>query len=187
MKLERNKRPVVASISVDETRDVYAIRRLLEPYYAQRLSYRFQTEPELKQDLILLQGRICELLNDLDSRQSDADLYTTYADLDHRIQLFLMPSEQIDVLGKVASLVNNYVFRLRIFSKQASENERRNRMRAVCAEHAAIIKAVLDSDAPRIERAILDHLTHSEGRSLLVLGRRGSSGGTPKADEETDE
>ncbi len=176
--LQRNRQPVVGSIAKDEITQVYAIRRLLEPYFGQRLASRLHREGDMLGSLRQLRDDVTEYVDMLESGSEDPAIYSDYVELERRLQELLLPSGDADLIGKTAALVNNYVYRLRIFSQETLKKDRRERMRAVCVEHLRILEALLDGDIPEIERAILDHLTHSEERSLAA--RREGSGKTQR-------
>ncbi len=166
--LQRNKKPVVASITAEEISQIFAIRRLLEPHYAQRLASKINKEPSAAQSTRDLREDICSYLGTVGSSAEEQNLYGEYMELERRLQELLLPVGEGDVSGKVAALVNNYVYRLRIFSQEASKKEKESRIRAVSDEHLRILDVLLDGDVPGIERAIIDHLTHSEERSLAA-------------------
>jgi DNA-binding GntR family transcriptional regulator len=166
--LQRNRQPLVALISTEEISQVYAIRRLLEPYFGQRLAARAYKDAAVVEGLCQLQADITKYVETLDAANEDSDVYSEYVELERRLQEALLPSGETDLIGKTAALVNNYVYRLRIFSQETRNRERRARMRGVCVEHLQILNALLDGDVPGIERTILDHLTHSEERSLAA-------------------
>jgi len=166
--LHRNRQPIVTVISTEEVAQLYALRRLLEPYFGQRLAARAIQEPSVMRELRELRDDIEGYVEKLDALDDSPDLYSEYVELERRLQEDLLPSGDLDVLGKTATLVNNYVYRLRIFSQETRSKEKRTRMRAVCVEHLEILGAILGGDVPGIERRILDHLTHSEERSLAA-------------------
>jgi len=169
--LERNRKPIVASISVDEIIQIYMMRRLLEPYYAHRRAYKISRDPFAKKAISLLRDDILELVALCSGIKSEAPtaMYAAHLTLDRRLQELILPGDRGDMLGKIASVINNYVYRLRLFSKKASGADRTKRILTVCQEHVRIIDALLDGDATSIERSILDHLTHSEERSLQAM------------------
>jgi DNA-binding GntR family transcriptional regulator len=167
--LQRNRQPVVASISTDEIAQVYAIRRLIEPYCGQRLAARAYKDASTARSLDQLRKDIVTYLEVLSSASEEPAVYGEYTELERRLQETLFPSSsEADLMGKIAVLVNNYVYRLRIFSREASKKDREARIRAVCVEHLRILDTLLEGDVPGVERAILDHLTHSEERSLAA-------------------
>ena len=169
--LERNRKPVIATISVDETVQIYMLRRLLEPYYTQLTAYRVSRDPVARSEVRVLRKDVQLFMEALaNGNPEDATaIYAEHIDLDHRIQAATLPDNSGDVLGRFAGMINSYVSRLRIFSRDASEPERTKRILTVCREHLQIIDALLEGDAMRIERTTLDHLTHSEERSLLAM------------------
>jgi len=169
--LQRNKKPVVASISAEEISQIYTVRRLLEPYYAQRLAAKINKEPSAAQATRDLREDICSYVGTLGSSAEEQSLYEEYMELERRLQELLLPVGEGDVDGKIAALVNNYVYRLRIFSQETSKKGKESRIRAVCDEHLRILDVLLDGDVPEIERTIIDHLTHSEERSLTARER----------------
>lgn len=166
--LHRNRQPLVSVITTEEIAQVYAVRRLLEPYFGHRLAARAIRSSSVMEGLRELRDGIEQHVEKLDAVGESPELYNEYVELERRLQEALLPSGETDLLGKTATLVNNFVYRLRIFSQETREKERRVRMRAVCVEHLRILDALLDGDVPGIERSILDHLTHSEERSLAA-------------------
>lgn len=167
--LQKSHQPIVTVISREEVAHLYAIRRLLEPYFGQCLAVRAIEEPRVMLELRELRDDVAGYTEKLDEPYNDPDLYGEYVELERRLQEALLPSGEPDILGKTAALVNNYIYRLRIFSHETHSKERRTRMRAVCAEHLRILDAVLGGNNPGIETTILDHLMRSEERSLKAL------------------
>lgn len=177
--LARNRKPVVASISVDEIVQIYMMRRLLEPYYAHRRAYEIGRDPLAREAISSLRDDILEFVDLCSGIRSRAPttIYAAHLALDRRLQELILPSDGGDVLGKLANVINNYVYRLRLFSKNASGADRTKRILTVCQEHIRITDALLDGDATSIERSILDHLTHSEERSLQAMETESSQAG----------
>ena len=166
--LERNKNPIVVSINEGEISQIHTIRRLLEPYYAQSLASRASKDPSVALSLRMLRKAHVEHLATLGSESNEeSSIYAKYMELELRMQQLLLPSTE-DLLGKIASLVNNHALRLRIFSRESSQRSKVMRIQAVGQEHLHILDALIDGDVPAIEREIVNHLMHSEERSLTA-------------------
>lgn len=167
--LKRNKKPVVTTINLDEIHQLYAIRRLLEPYFARRLMPKVEKDASLRKLLLELRKDIEGVLECLNTTSPLPHFYGKYMKVDHRFQKILSQAEEGGVAGKLTDLVNNYVFRLRLFSKGASFAQKTERMRMVCREHIRILDALLDDDPQAVEESIIEHLTLAEKRSLRVV------------------
>jgi len=165
--LEHNKTPVVASIAKDEIRQLYAIRRLIEPYFARHLMTKMIEDISLRKEALKIKNEIEEVLDYLVNNDSvPSRIYTKHIKIDHRFQELITQVEKEDLIGKLAALLNSYIFRLRMFTKQTSLGQKRDRVQAVSLEHLRIIDELLEGNAKKLDEAIQEHLRCSESRSL---------------------
>ncbi len=167
--LEPNKKPIVASISRDEITHLYSIRRLLEPYFARLLMREMRKDAALRKPLLKIRDDIERILDRLDTLPTAPQFYVGYMKIDHRLQEVVTQAKDVGMIGRLSALINNYVYRLRMFSKETPLPQRVDRMRVVCKEHLRILDGLLEGDSKAVDKAIVEHLTLSEIRSLRAL------------------
>jgi len=169
MELMPNRKPVVAGITNEEIHQVCEIRKHLEPYVMSILLREISTDQTLKESLIKLKQDIECLLGALSNKDLAPELYEKYIKADHRLQNIMAEGIREGLLRKILELVNNYVFRLRLFPERASENVQVQRMEEVCLEHLAIVNALLDGDMRGVGELVVKHLINGEARTLNTL------------------
>lgn len=164
-----NRQPTVAAITKAEIHQLYAVRILVEPHFACLLAGQIGQDPANREKLAQLSREIEGVLANLETQALTLEFYERYMRIDHRLQDALADAMPEGILRKLADLVNNFVFRLRLFGKAASGRAKTERVQAVLTEHLTIIQAILDCDPVRVRDAVTEHLIRSEGRAIRAF------------------
>jgi DNA-binding GntR family transcriptional regulator len=168
---EGHRQPRVANISAEQVRQVYQVRRLLEPYIATVLAERVPHDPELKETLRGLREdamgaheMASEPLRDLEALRN-AVIKT---DLD--LQSVMERTLGDTLLGKMAAFMGNHSLRIRSFVEAVAEGgEGPSVSRAITGDHCRILDGLCDGNAKETAAAQTDHLNNAEKRTLDSL------------------
>jgi len=183
-----NKGPRVKQMTEEEVCQLFKIRWLIEPYFWQLIGIQVKRDSSLETELLELKRNIQTLLVGLQQNTADAHFLEEYTKIDIWFQRLIserQPSELI-VIKKFADFLNNYIFRLPLFSKKETGPTRTARMKDVLMEHLAILDSLLMGNPAQIERAVRNHLVQAEIRSLRAFEesrerRRERKGGSSHA------
>lgn len=168
---EGHRQPRVANISAIEVRQVYQVRRLLEPYISSVIAERVPTDSSLKSVLIELRAAAQlahemanEPVRDLDALR-DAVIQTDLS-LQNVMELALGDS----LLGKITVFIGNHSLRIRSFVEAVAQGgEGPSVSRAITGDHCRILDALCAGDAAETASAQADHLNNAEKRTLDSL------------------
>jgi len=167
----RNKTALVAKITAEDVRQVYEVRKLLEPYAASLVAKKLPSDHNLeerlyrvKQEAEKIQGILTATSTSLTSSQREA-----YLGIDLRLQEVILEALGDSLLGKVLSLVGNHSLRIRSFAEAGGEPSRCRLCDDINREHLMIIEALLSRDSERAQETVKQHLDNAEERTLQGL------------------
>ncbi|WP_293974360.1 GntR family transcriptional regulator [Sphingomonas sp.] len=138
----------------EEVRDLYALRKLIEPYAAARAA-----EAMTDESIAELQAIDREMTEVVDG---DALAYSQFAEADARLHRLIAEGSGNRL---VAETIERLHAHLHIFRALYSTNAPTR----AATEHRAIIEALVAHDPDGAERAVLQHLERSEQRMDTVL------------------
>jgi len=165
IELTPNKRPVVKGLTREEVCEIYDMREHFEPYLAKMAIVQVQRDQPLRETLANLINQMEDLLRKLDLDGNSRDLLTAYIDTGHRFQEILAKAAGKGPIRRIADVINNYIFHLRVFANPALK-KKMERMRSVIVEHLEILKAIQESDADAAFGTIVRHLEAGRIRTL---------------------
>lgn len=179
----RNKTALVAKITAEDVRQVYEVRKLLEPYAASLVAKKLPSDHNLeerlyrvKQEAEKIQGILTATSTSLTSSQREA-----YLGIDLRLHEIMLEALGDTFLGNVFSLVGNHSLRIRSFAEAIAEPSRGEVLHNITGEHVTIVGALLDEDSEGVQEAVRKHLNNAEGRTLQAmrsLDKISAQGGT---------
>ena len=146
-------------------RQIYEVRRLLEPYAATRVIDAAPKDPLLMKDLRRLFEKASQVCN------SDNDRIDTqsYLDIDARIDEIFLRSAGKTLFGEVYNFVEERSLRVRTFAEAVSSDSQAELMRLVTAEHLSILEALIEGNIDIAKVRVLQHLKNGEARTLKAL------------------
>ncbi len=164
---EPHKKLRVATIGEDSVRQVYNVRRLLEPHAA-GLTARIAA----KDDICLKQLKIVEknAIHVL-QKHSVQDVLEDYLQIDFQLnEIFL---NNVDPFFRsVLEFVGERSLRIRTFAEAASKSKPAAMIALVTEEHIEIIKALMSGDEERAAADVWNHLINSELRTLEATKKK---------------
>jgi DNA-binding GntR family transcriptional regulator len=158
LKLIPNKGAQVSEIGIKDIKDIWEMRKLLEPY-AGRLSACLIQDSEI--DGILKQIRA------LLASGFDKD---TYIQIDDELHQMLYKHLDNDYFYEAITRIQNHSLRIRYYAEITSE-DRNSVMEAVSTEHVEILKALKQHDPDLVETMVRRHLENGEKRTLSTVQR----------------
>jgi DNA-binding GntR family transcriptional regulator len=168
---ESHRQPRVANISAEEVRQVYQVRRLLEPYVASVVAERVPGDPALRETLRGLRSEAetahemaTEPVRDLSALREA--VIKTDLDLQSIMERALGPS----LLAQSMRFIGNHSLRIRSFVEAVAEpGEGPGVSRAITGDHCRILDGLCNGDAVETSAAQLAHLDNAEKRTLAAL------------------
>lgn len=165
----RNKTALVAKISEEDVRQVYEVRRLLEPYATSEVAKRIKLDSALADDLQELTCKIEEIQKIVANTSLSPSQYEEYLQIDLRLDEVILKALQNSLLRKVFALVNGHSRRVRSFTEAISRPREAKIIRMNNKEHLAIIKALINEDSGKSKEAVQDHLDNAENRTAQAI------------------
>jgi len=165
----QNKTALVAKISIDDVRQVYEVRKLVEPYAASLVAKKLSMNPTLEESLHELKEKARGLQEILVTTRSLASSqYEAYLRLDLQLQEVILEALGASLLGNILSLVGNHSLRIRSFV-EASSNSSSRMLLIINKEHLRIFNALLDGDPGKVGEVMQEHLNNAEARTVQAL------------------
>jgi DNA-binding GntR family transcriptional regulator len=158
----------VARLNEEDVREVYEVRRLLEPFAAACAAVKTATTPALSErlrDLAKSAERIARAAASALSREE-------YLKIDLRLHEVLLESLGNRLLRELLTLVGERSIRIRTFAEAAGDTGNRRVIGIVTREHIRIIRALLDGNPESARDLVIDHLTNGEARTISAIRGR---------------
>lgn len=150
------KGAVVAGISIDDVKNIWEMRRLLEPYAAVQSLQRF-TEKDIEQ----MEARVQQVIE----KPEDFSLYMeTDLELHELLHKYICNKLLKDTLV----MVKLHSLRLRYYSEDNSPI-RKDVILIASKEHQDILEAIKERNEQKVMDAVNRHLINSENRTLKAL------------------
>lgn len=159
VKVSPNKGFQIAAVSLEDVRDVWEIRRLMEPYAAEAAASRC-TEEEL--------NRVVENLERIKRSPSDFDAYMASDFATHELVLAHGVNHLFE---ETLRRIWRFSARIRYFAER-SETARADVVLQVTEEHLAIVRALQKRDGHLASHLMLHHLIGGENRTLGAVSTR---------------
>ncbi len=150
------KGAIVAKISVQDVKNIWEMRKLLEPYAAKLCLDKYTDE-----DIKCIENKLKSVLQN----PRDFDLYIK---VDLELHEFLHKYVDNKLLKDTLVMIKEHSLRLRYYS-EGKINVKRDVMLTVSKEHLDIINAIKERDKQKVEKVVNAHLINSENRTLNAL------------------
>jgi DNA-binding GntR family transcriptional regulator len=152
-----NRGVQVAPISLGDVRNIYEVRRLLEPH-AVKIVARHCEEEEVE----ALYEKLVKLT------EGPTDL-TTYINADLELHELMFRYLSNTLLKDILDQVDQHSIRVRYLVESSADELRLEVVELVTKEHLKILDAVRKRDEEKAAAATLQHLTNAEARTLQTL------------------
>jgi DNA-binding GntR family transcriptional regulator len=162
---EAHKKLRVSKIIPEDVRQIYEVRRLLEPYAAIRVIDAAPKDPSMMNDL----RRIFEKASQVCNSDNDRIDTQAYLDIDAQIDEIFLRAAGKTLFGEVYNFVEERSLRVRTFAEAVSSDSQAELMRLVTAEHLSILEALIEGNIDIAKVRVLQHLKNGEARTLKAL------------------
>lgn len=152
-----NRGVQVAPISLDDVRNLYEVRRLLEPYVA-KIAARYCEEAEVE----ALYEKLVHLI------EGPTDL-AAYINADLELHELMSQHLRNTLLKDILNQVDQHSIRVRYLAESSAGGLRPEVVELVTREHLKILDAIRKRDEEKAAAATLQHLTNAEARTLKSL------------------
>lgn len=167
IKYEAHKRLTISEITENDIAEIYAVRRLIEPYVAEKAASVLSESSEKMDSIKMLR----EKAERLAEQKGDID-YDDYLEIDKKLDQFLLDQIGQGVLFEVYQFVSERSMRARTFSEAASDQKPTSMMRKITLEHLEILDALLARNPKLVREKVHEHLVKGEERTKeAVRGR----------------
>jgi len=165
---EPNHKAYVAGMTEVEVRNVFEMRRLLEPYAFAELSTQTKSCDEVVGDIQHIRSNILILAPQLRDPLTQ-ELQEAYIAIDRMLHTLLCDKQRNTILARMLGHLGDYSLRVATFAEAFSRRNLLQRMKSVCKEHVDLLDAILSGIPEDVVWATRTHLTHSEMRTLEAL------------------
>ena len=152
-----NRGVQVTPISLDDVRNLYEVRRLLEPYVA-KIAARYCEEAEVE----ALYEKLVHLI------EGPTDL-AAYINADLELHELMSQHLRNTLLKDILKQVDQHSIRVRYLAESSAGGLRPEVVELVTREHLKILDAIRKRDEEKAAAATLQHLTNAEARTLKSL------------------
>lgn len=152
-----NRGVQVAPISLDDVRNLYEVRRLLEPYVA-KIAARYCEEGEVE----ALYEKLVHLI------EGPTDL-AAYINADLELHELMSQHLRNTLLKDILDQVDQHSIRVRYLAESSAGGLRPEVVELVTREHLKILDAIRKRNEEKAAAATLQHLTNAEARTLKSL------------------
>lgn len=162
---EPHRKPQIASITEDEVRELYEVRKLIEPYAVGLAIEAFSKSSVLKRKIEEVDG----LTEKVIQTSYEACDYNEYLDIDLKLNELFFQAMENKIFREVFTLVSSRSMRIRTFVEATSKVRGSSLMRDITHEHRAIIQAMLREDPGEARKRVREHLANAESRTLQEM------------------
>jgi DNA-binding GntR family transcriptional regulator len=163
-----NRGPQVAPIHPDDVRNVWEMRRIMEPYAAERAADKCTQE-----EIEAIDRKLHYVLEHPEDFQA-------YMNSDFELHNLLFQHVENQIFHETLERIRRHSARIRYYAEGGSERYRVDVVRQVITEHLTIVEAIKDRDASRAARLLTEHLINGEDRTLRAVMTCSSRGSAPE-------
>jgi len=162
---EPHKKPQIANITEEEIRQLYEVRKLIEPYAVSLVIETFSRNPELKKKIEQLDVLVQRLIE----TPYEVWDYDEYVEIDLKLNELFFQATENRIFREVFTLVSSRSMRIRTFVEATSKVRGSSLMHEITREHRAIIQAMLREDREDARGRVREHLANAEARTLQEM------------------
>lgn len=158
----------VAGLDEDTVRQVYEVRRLLEPHAAAAATEQATRNPVFRERVFALLHRAQEITQTDPEKLSLEELVA----IDLKLNELFLEAVENKLLRELLILIGNRSLRIRTYSEATASATSPEAVATGTREHVAIIRSILDGDENRSKKLAFEHLCNSEARTMAAMKAR---------------
>ena len=167
LEVEPHRTIRVSNITEEDIRQVYGVRRLLEPQAAYQAANAVSTDLYLKR----LLKNVQKSAQKISQTPLDHIDKNTYLSIDTKLhEAFLHAIDPF--FREVLVFVGVRSLRIRTFAEAASQDQQNGLILTVTKEHLEIIQALLEEDTQAAIAIVKQHLENGEARTIKAIQNR---------------
>lgn len=162
VKLISNRGAQVPHLSLDDVKNIWEMRRLLEPYAAEIAAKRCDID-----EVNVFYEKMLDILD-------GSVNFSTYINSDLEIHELMFKHIENTLFREILDLINQHSMRIRYLAESNSNNEeglKQEIVREVTREHLSILDAFKERDAKKAAIVTTEHLINGEARTLKTLSK----------------
>ncbi|NLG86579.1 MAG: GntR family transcriptional regulator, partial [Firmicutes bacterium] len=152
-----NRGAQVAPISLEDVKNVWEVRRLLEPHAAKVAAKQCEMA-----EINALYEKMLKIVN------GPVD-FATYINSDLEIHELMFKHLSNTLLREILDRVDQHLMRIRYLAESNANGFKREVVEQVTKEHLSILDALKKRDTQKAAAATLEHLINGETRTLKTL------------------
>lgn len=152
-----NRGAQVAPISLEDVKNVWEVRRLLEPHAAKVAAKQCEMA-----EINALYEKMLKIVN------GPVD-FATYINSDLEIHELMFKHLSNTLLREILDRVDQHLMRIRYLAESNANGFKREVVEQVTKEHLSILDALKKRDTQKAAAATLEHLINGEARTLKTL------------------
>ncbi len=153
-----NKGAVITECTLEDVRNTWEMRRILEPYAG-----KITALLNLTTEIAVLEAKVNSILSTPYNLQ-------TYIETDSELHELLFIHIPNTLFRETLLRIHQYSMRMRYFAEGESTNQS-NVVSEVCHEHLNILNALKEKDPELTERSVYLHIVNSEKRTLQSVSQ----------------
>jgi len=163
-----HKKQRVATITEEDIRQVYEVRRLLEPHAANQVVSSISNDPVLEENVRMVHKKAKEIYKAPVDQISFEDCLA----IDLGLNDIFVGAAGRTLFCAVLAFVGDRSLRIRTFLEAASKGSPNQIIHTITEEHLEIIRALLNQDATEAKKRVLRHLKNGETRTLKAIRKK---------------
>jgi DNA-binding GntR family transcriptional regulator len=162
---EHHKKTRVAEITENDVKEIFQVRKLLEPFAAEMVMQALRERKDIQSmlnELLIQTKRIC-------NTSPQEITANEYLDIDLALDEIFLKATENTLFQEVLNFVGSRSMRIRTFA-EASSIQIHNTLRYASAdEHLIIIEAILEGNRHTVRKSVLSHLENGMKRTLMAV------------------
>lgn len=165
----RNKKARVAPITEEDVREIYEVRKLIEPHATELAAEGIANDPQLREELEELKDLAYEIRETAEEGPLNSRQYEEYLGIDLSLEETVEMALGNSLLNNLLEQVSDHSLRIRSFTEASSEKNVPEVVLANNAEHLEIIEKILRLDMEGVRKAVRNHLESAKSRTITAL------------------
>lgn len=165
----RNKKARVAPITKADVREIYEVRKLIEPRATEFAAEEIASDQKLKRELEKIKNLASKIRESAEEGPLDPAQYEDYLKIDLSLEEMVEMALENSLLNNLIAQVSDHSLRIRSFTEASSEEHVPEVVLSNTEEHLEIIENILRRDRTGVRNAVDEHLENALNRTLNAL------------------
>ncbi len=161
-----HKKLQITRITEENIRQVYEVRKLLEPHAVSIVIESISKNRQLRENLLIINDMAKKIGTD-----DNVNQYEDYIEIDLRLNEIFIQAAGNTFFGEILGFVGDRSMRVRTFVEATCKTKPLSVIRTITEEHQAIIQAMLDGNHNEAQMALHRHLLKGESRTLEEIDK----------------